>query len=306
MPARTISGLGFTLLAMAVVAAALALVMNTPARFAGRVAHRRERRAAGATPRPNSEAIALREARAAGAFGKREQVVLAAALGMGGRATDERRHRRLGAGDAVDPNAPFVYMVSTRYAPKSCPGNCPSPWMALGISLGRRSHLVSGFRCMQGNRPSSIPSSKSSRTPATSTLYMNGFNTVFIKSTNHGQTSPRPSRRTDRSRTDVVPAMSNDGQHVYVSERLNAGDPYVAQSHNAGATTQTKPSTGRGTSSPTTRMSSRTELSCSRRAASTTAARGRRRPARSNIMRSCRRTRAPRGATCSSIPWSIG
>jgi hypothetical protein len=35
---------------------------------------------------------------------------------------------------AADPNAPFVYMLATRYAPKPCAGNCPTPWMALEIS----------------------------------------------------------------------------------------------------------------------------------------------------------------------------
>ena len=246
MPARTISGL-FTLLAMAVVAAALALVMNTPGAVRG----------PGRAPGGNEERLeqqlttelrldALREARAAGAFGKREQVVLAAAPGWAGEqlmnvATDDWE-----PAIAADPNAPFVYMVSTRYAPKPCPGNCPSPWMALEISLGRRSHLgVPGFRCaLQGSAQFDPIIEVVPNTGHVYALYMNGFNTVFTKSTNHGQTwsTPVPTYGQVSWTDKPVLAMSNDGQHVYVSwNGPNAGDPYVAQSHNAGATwTQTK------------------------------------------------------------------
>ena len=77
---------------------------------------------------------ALREAKAEGTFGRRERVVLAAAPGWAGEQLMNVSTDDWEPAIAADPNAPFVYMLTTRYAPKPCPGNCPSPWMALEIS----------------------------------------------------------------------------------------------------------------------------------------------------------------------------
>ena len=147
---------------------------------------------------------------------------------------------------AADPNAPFVYMVSTRYAPKPCPGNCPSPWMALEISSDGGATWSPGVPlcACKGSSQFDPIIEVVPNTGHVYALYMNGFNTVFTKSTNHGQTwsTPVPTYGQVSWTDKPVLAMSNDGQHVYVSwNGPNAGDPYVAQSHNAGATwTQTK------------------------------------------------------------------
>ena len=306
MPARTISGL-FTLLAMAVVAAALALVMNTPGAVRGpgrapggneeRLEQQLDRTPVGCAAR----GAGCRCLRQTGAGRPRRRP------GMGGRATDERRHRRLGAGDAADPNAPFVYMVSTRYAPKPCPGTARAHGWRSGSPRTEEPPGVPGFRCAcKGSAQFDPIIEVVPNTGHVYALYMNGFNTVF-SSTNHGQTwsTPVPTYGQVSWTDKPVLAMSNDGQHVYVSwNGPNAGDPYVAQSHNAGATwTQTKLVNGpryffaydADVLPNGTVVFSESSIDYG--------GQGRRRPARSNIMRSCRRTRAPRGATCSSIPW---
>ena len=36
---------------------------------------------------------------------------------------------------AADPHAPYVYLLTTRYGTeKPCPGNCPTPFIALAVS----------------------------------------------------------------------------------------------------------------------------------------------------------------------------
>ena len=147
---------------------------------------------------------------------------------------------------AADPNAPFVYMLTTRYAPKPCPGNCPSPWMALEISSDGGATWSQGVPlcACKGSAQYDPIIEVVPNTGHVYALYMNGFNTVFTKSTNHGQTWSTPVKTYGQiSWTDKpVLATSNDGQHVYVSwNGPNAGDPWVAQSHNGGVTwTQTK------------------------------------------------------------------
>ncbi|HET6791044.1 MAG TPA: sialidase family protein [Actinomycetota bacterium] len=246
MPARTISGL-FTLLAMVVVAAALVLVMNAPSAVRG----------PGRAPGGNEERLeqqlttdlrldALREARAAGTFGTREQVVLAAAPGWAGEQLMNVSTDDWEPAIAADPNAPFVYMVTTRYAPKPCPGNCPSPWMALEISSDGGATWGPGVPlcACKGSAQFDPIIEVVPNTGHVYALYMNGFNTVFLKSTNHGQTwsAPVPTYGKVSWTDKPVLAMSNDGQHIYVSwNGPNAGDPYIAQSHDFGATwTQTK------------------------------------------------------------------
>ena len=75
-------------------------------------------------------------------------------------------------------------------------------------------------------------------------LYMNGFNIMFTKSTDHGATWSAPVKTYGNVSWNDKPviAMSDNGQHVYVSfNGPTGGDPWVAQSHDAGATwTQTK------------------------------------------------------------------
>ena len=147
---------------------------------------------------------------------------------------------------AADPNAPFVYMIATRYAPKPCPGNCPSPWMALEVSSDGGATWTQGtpLCACKGSGQFDPIIEVVPNTGQVYALYMNGFNVVFTKSTNHGQTWSTPVKTYGQVSWNDKPvlAMSNDGQHVYVSwNGPNAGDPWVAQSHDGGATwTQTK------------------------------------------------------------------
>jgi hypothetical protein len=246
MQARMTAGL-VTALAIVVVASAVTLAVMAPSaidgpgRAPGGIEERLEQRLT-----TDLRVDALREARAEGTFGRRERVVLAAAPGWAGEQV-----MNVGTDDwepaiAADPNAPFVYMLTTRYAPKPCPGNCPSPWTALEISLDGGATWGAG-RALCACKGSGQFDPIIEVVPNTGhvyALYMNGFNTVFIKSTDHGSTwsTPVPTYGKVSWTDKPVLAMSNDGQHVYVSwNGPNAGDPWVAQSHNFGATwTQTK------------------------------------------------------------------
>jgi BNR repeat-like domain len=148
---------------------------------------------------------------------------------------------------AADPNSPYVYALATRYgAPKPCPGNCPTPWMALEISSDGG---------VSWSDPKPLCACKGSgqfdpiievvpNTGAVYAVYMNGYNVVFVKSTDRGQTWSAPVKTYGNVSWNDKPviAMSDNGQHVFVSfNGPTGGDPWLAQSHDAGATwTQTK------------------------------------------------------------------
>jgi hypothetical protein len=148
---------------------------------------------------------------------------------------------------AADPNSPFAYVLATRYAaPKPCPGNCPSPWMALEISSdgGATWSNPKALCACKGSGQFDpiievVPSNGN-----VYAVYMNGFNIMFTKSTNHGQTWSAPVATYGNVSWNDKPvlAMSDNGQDVFISfNGPTGGDPYVAQSHNAGATwAQTK------------------------------------------------------------------
>ena len=81
-------------------------------------------------------------------------------------------------------------------------------------------------------------------TGAVYALYMNGYNVVFIRSTDHGKTwsDPVPTYGKVSWNDKPVLATSDDGRDVYVSwNGPKGGDPWLAQSHDAGNTwTQTR------------------------------------------------------------------
>jgi hypothetical protein len=189
---------------------------------------------------------ALREARAAGRFGKRQTILAAPAAGWAGEQLMNVSTDDWEPAIAADPNAPYVYMLTTRYAAKPCPGNCPSPWMALEISSDGGATWGPGapLCACKGSGQFDPIIEVVPNTGQVYAAYMNGYNVVFTKSTNHGQTWSAPVKTYGSVSWNDKPvlAMSNDGVHVYISwNGPNAGDPWVAQSHDGGATwTQTK------------------------------------------------------------------
>jgi hypothetical protein len=147
---------------------------------------------------------------------------------------------------AADPSAPYVYVLTTRYGGKPCPGNCPSPFIALLISTdgGATFGPAKPLCACKGSGQFDPIIEVVPGTGAVYALYLNGFNVMFVKSTNHGATWSAPVKTYGNvSWTDKpIIAVSDDGRDVYASfNGPTGGDPYVAQSHDFGATwTQTK------------------------------------------------------------------
>ena len=148
---------------------------------------------------------------------------------------------------AADPNAPYVYALVTRYAStKPCPGNCPSPYIALEISADNGATWTEGAplcACKGSGQFDPIIEV----VPATGhvyALYMNGYNIVFVKSTNHGASWSAPVKIYGNVSWNDKPvlAVSDNGVDVYSTfNGPTGGDPWLAQSHNGGTTwTQTK------------------------------------------------------------------
>jgi Neuraminidase (sialidase) len=140
-----------------------------------------------------------------------------------------------------------VYLLTTRYGePKPCAGNCPVPHIAIEVSSDNGQTWSEGeplCACKGSGQFDPIVEV----VPATGHVYalwMNGFNVVFQKSTDHGETwsAPVPTWGNVSWNDKPVLATSDDGRHVYVSwNGPTGGDPWVAQSHDAGATwSQTK------------------------------------------------------------------
>ena len=143
---------------------------------------------------------------------------------------------------AADPSQPWVYALVTRYGvPKPCNGNCPTPYIAIRISQDGGATW--------GQAKPLCPCKGSGQfdpiievVPSTGDVYaayMNGFNVLFTKSTDHGQTWSPPVGVYGKVSWNDKPvlAVSDDGKHVYVSfNGPTGGDPFVAQSHDRGKT----------------------------------------------------------------------
>src|SRR5204862_3178840 len=97
---------------------------------------------------------------------------------------------------AADPNAPYVYLVATRYTgPTACGNQCPLPYHVLKVSSDGGAtfgpdHYLCVCRGVQGQFAPEIEVVPS--TGAVYAAWMNGYNVVFAKSTNHGQTWTAP------------------------------------------------------------------------------------------------------------------
>jgi hypothetical protein len=151
---------------------------------------------------------------------------------------------------ATDPSAPWVYTLVTRYGAKPCPGNCPSSFLALRISAdggatwGASKALCACKGSGQFDPIIEVVPGPGANAGAVYASYMNGYNIMFIKSTNHGSTwsAPVPVYGNVSWNDKPTIAMSNNGVDVYISfNGPTGGDPWMAQSHDSGATwTQTK------------------------------------------------------------------
>ena len=139
-------------------------------------------------------------------------------------------------------------MMTTRYTgPNACGNRCPTPYIVLRRSSdGGATWMADQFLCdCRGQKGQFDPIVEV--VPSTGHVYavwMNDFDVYFSKSTNNGATWSAPVKTYGKVSWNDKPvlAVSDDGQHVYVSwNGPSGGDPYVAQSHDAGATwTQTK------------------------------------------------------------------
>jgi hypothetical protein len=189
---------------------------------------------------------ALRAARAAGRFGA-QAVTGTPAVGWAGEQLFNAGTDDWEPAIAADPKAPWVYVLVTRYgAPKPCSGNCPVPYLVLERSSDGGKTWTDGVplcACKGSGQFDPIIEV----VPNTGDVYaawMNGYNVVFQRSTDHGQTWSAPVATYGNVSWNDKPvlAMSDDGRDVYISfNGPTGGDPWVAQSHDAGATwTQTK------------------------------------------------------------------
>jgi hypothetical protein len=189
---------------------------------------------------------ALEEAVAEGRAGQRRPVAMGAAAGWAGEVPVDTTNDDWEPAIAADPNGPYVYVLVTRYAPKPCSGNCPSPWIAIERSTDGGATWTTGAplcACKGSGQFDPIIEVVPSNGNVYA-VYMNGFNVVFTKSTNRGASwsTPVPTYGKVSWNDKPVLAMSDDGRDVYISwNGPTSGDAWVAQSHDSGATwTQAK------------------------------------------------------------------
>ena len=142
---------------------------------------------------------------------------------------------------AADPAAPFVYLMTTHFGDKPCPGNCPVPHISVHVSSN-------GGKTWAAQRP--LCACKGSwqydpvvevvpNTGAVYAAFLNGFNVVFVSSTDHGATWSAPVKTYGNVSWNDKPALatSDDGKDVYLSwNGPTGGDPWIAQSHDFGRT----------------------------------------------------------------------
>jgi hypothetical protein len=191
---------------------------------------------------------ALAAAKAAGKFGGKAAATTNPANGWVGSqllnpATDDWE-----PAVATDPNAPYVYMLTTRYGqPKTCSSHCPTPYIVLttsqdgGATWGSQAPLCI---CVGSGAQYDPTIEVVPNTGAVYSAFLNadragGFSTVFTKSTDHGATWSAPVHVYGNVSWTDKPEVTMDasGKDVYVSwNGPQGGDLYVGQSHDYGAT----------------------------------------------------------------------
>jgi hypothetical protein len=189
---------------------------------------------------------AFNEARASGIAGTTQPITRAPSAGWSGEQVVSPTRNDWEPAIAADPNGPYVYALVTRIGgPRPCP-DCPSAFMGLMRSTdnGRTWSAVKPLCPCRGPWQYDPMIEVVPDTGVVYAAYLNGWHTVFTKSTDHGKTWTPPVKvYGDVSWTDKPAlATSDDGRDVYISfNGPTGGDPYVARSHDFGKTwTQTK------------------------------------------------------------------
>jgi hypothetical protein len=193
---------------------------------------------------------AYQEARNAGTAGQirpRGAAATAPAAGWAGEQPVDTAADDWEPAIAADPHSSYVYALVTRYGTdKPCPGDCPSPYIALEISADNGA-------TWGDSKPLCACKGKGQFDPIIEVvpntgdvyaLFMIEFNVWFTKSTDHGDHWTAPVQTWGNVAWNDKPAIavSDGGQDVYLSfNGANGGDPYAVQSHDAGTTwAQTK------------------------------------------------------------------
>jgi Neuraminidase (sialidase) len=191
---------------------------------------------------------AAQAAKANGTLGQTEPIVLAAAAGWTGEALIHPTADDWEPAIAADPSSSYVYMLVTRYTgPTACGSQCPLPYMMLKVSSdGGATWGPDRFIC-ECRRVGAQADPIIEVVPSTGHVYaawMDGYDTKFSKSTDHGATWSTPVKIYGKvSWTDKpILAMSDNGQNVYIAfNGPSGGDAYISRSTNAGGTwTQAK------------------------------------------------------------------
>ena len=189
---------------------------------------------------------AIAAAKASGTFGVATLFPHRSPAGWAGEAVFDPKADDWEPAVAADPNAPYVYILATHFGSKPCSGNCPVPWMALRVSKdgGKTFGAARTLCACKGSWQYDPIIEVVKNTGVVYAAYLNGFNTVFVKSTDHGKTWSQPVDTFGNvSWTDKpVLTTSASGRDVYISfNGPTGGDPWMAVSRDFGATwTQTR------------------------------------------------------------------